>query len=49
MNLDLTFRQEFVKDMFWVMEFWSTYDNEPPPGAVSGEDYGITTALEYRW
>ena len=48
-NLELNFRQEFVKDMFWVTEFWSSYDSHPPSGAISGEDYGITTSLEYIW
>ena len=49
LNFDTTLRQEFIKDMFWVLEFWSTYDSDPPPGAFSGTDYGITTSLEYLW
>ena len=48
-NFDIKLRQEFLKDMFWVLEFWSTYDSDPPPGALSGTDYGITTSLEYLW
>ena len=48
-NLDITFKQEFVKDLFWNVEFWASYDSRPPAGALSGEDYGIVTSLEFLW
>jgi len=48
-NFNVNLKQEFYKDMFWVLEFWSSYDSDPPPGAFSGEDYGVNTSLEYNW
>ena len=47
--LNVSFKQEFIKDFFWNLEFFGSYDSDPPPGAVAGEDYGVTTSLEYDW
>ena len=48
-NLGITFKQEFIKDLSWNVEFWASYDSRPPPGALSGEDYGIVTSIEFDW
>ena len=48
-NLNLNLRQEFLKDLFWNVEFFSSFDNKPPQGAISREDYGVVTSLEYEW
>jgi hypothetical protein len=43
-NTDVTLRNEIVRDLFWDLQFYSTYDNQPPEGAQS-RDYGIITSL----
>ena len=48
-DLKLNLRQEFWKDLFWVVEAYGSHDSNPPPGAISGDDYGITTSLAYEW
>jgi hypothetical protein len=48
-NLNVNLRQEFIKDLFWNIEMYGSYDNRPPTGAISSEDYGIVTSLEYLW
>ena len=48
-NLIINFKQEFVEDLFWNMEFYGSYDSRPPAGAQSTTDYGVITSLEYEW
>ena len=48
-NFNVNVRQEFVKDLFWNVEFFSSFDSRLPQGALSREDYGIVTELEYEW
>jgi hypothetical protein len=43
-NTDITLRNEIVRDFFWDLSFYSSYDNQPADGFVS-EDYGIITSL----
>lgn len=49
LDLKISLRQEFIKDLFWVVEAFGSHDSRPPPGAISGDDYGITTSLAYEW
>ena len=46
-SLNVRFRQEFVKDLFWNLSFYGSFDTAPPEGAFSEEDYGVVTGLEY--
>ena len=48
-NFNVNLRQEFLKDLFLNIKFFSSYDSKPPQGALSQEDYGIVTSLEYEW
>jgi uncharacterized protein DUF481 len=48
-NLTFNFKQEFVEDLFWNMEFYGSYDSRPPSGAQSTTDYGVITSLEFEW
>ena len=49
-NLDIKLRQElFVKDFFWDLSFYETYDSRPPEGAAAKNDYGIVTSLGYSF
>ena len=43
-NTDISLRNEIVRDLFWDLSFYSTYDNQPAKGAAS-EDYGIVTSI----
>ena len=48
-DFKLNLRQEFIKDLFWVLEGYYAHDSDPPPGALSGDDFGITTSLAYEF
>ena len=43
-NTNVSLRNEIVRSVFWDLQFFSTYDNRPPPGAQE-EDYGIVTSI----
>jgi len=43
-NSDITLRNEIVRDLFWDLSFYSTFDNQPAEGAESN-DYGIVTSI----
>lgn len=48
-ELTLDARREIVDDLFFDLEFYYDYDNKPPSGTGSSEDYGIRTSLGYSW
>lgn len=43
-NSDITLRNELMRDFFWDLSFYSSYDNQPVPGAVES-DFGVVTSL----
>ena len=45
---DISFKREFVKDLFFEVLLYHSYVSEPPTGAESG-DYGVTTSLGYSF
>jgi len=45
---DISFKREFVKDLFFEVLLYHSYVSEPPTGAENG-DYGITTSLGYSF
>jgi len=45
---DLTFRREFVKDLFWDLTIGHSYLSDPPAGA-SSSDNTVTTSLGYKF
>jgi len=47
-NFRLQYRWEMIKDLFWAMTYYYTFDNQPPPGAAS-EDTGINTSIGYSF
>jgi hypothetical protein len=49
LNYDINYRQEFITDLFFVIELYASYDSKPPDTAISGEDFGVITSLEFRW
>ncbi len=45
---DLTYRHEFIDDLFFDLTVYRSYLSDPPEGAVS-TDYGITTSIGYSF
>ena len=45
---DISFKREFVKDLYFEVLLYHSYVSEPPTGAESG-DYGLTTSLGYSF
>jgi hypothetical protein len=43
------FRLEFVKDLFWILDFYASYDSDPISIEGSSSDYGITSSLGYKF
>ena len=43
-NMDTTFRNEIVRDLYWDLSSYSRYDNQPAEVAKS-EDYEIETSI----
>ncbi|HEX7375395.1 MAG TPA: DUF481 domain-containing protein [Steroidobacteraceae bacterium] len=42
-------RYEIVKDLFFEVSLYGSYDNEPGQAAESNSDYGLTTSLGYSF
>jgi hypothetical protein len=42
-------RYEIVKDLFFEISLYGSYDNEPGEQAESNTDYGLTTSLGYSF
>ena len=45
---DLSFRREFIKDLFFDVTFYHSYSSDPPTDADK-QDYGLTTSIGYSW
>jgi putative salt-induced outer membrane protein YdiY len=45
---DLTYRHEFIEDLFFDLTVYRSYLSDPPEGAV-GTDYGVTTSIGYSF
>ena len=43
------FKLEFVKDLFWVLDFYASFDNQPISDEASNSDYGVTSSLAYKF
>jgi small nuclear ribonucleoprotein (snRNP)-like protein len=48
-EFDATLRWEILHDFFWQLSFYNSYDNKPQSEAASKSDYGINTALSYKF
>ena len=42
---NLAFRREFIKDLFWEISTYASYDSRPPESANSSADYGVVSSL----
>ena len=45
---DLSFRREFIKDLFFDVTAYHSYSTNPPTDAEK-TDYGVTTSIGYSW
>jgi hypothetical protein len=45
----LVSRYEIVKDFFFEVSVYGTYDNKPGPNAKSNSDYGTDLSLGYSF
>jgi hypothetical protein len=48
-QLDANIRWEVYKDLFWELNYYNTYDSDPPSGSASNSDYGVVTSLGYSF
>jgi len=46
-QFDTTLKWEILEDLFWQLQFYESYDNEPQSADAAVNDYGITTSLSY--
>jgi putative salt-induced outer membrane protein YdiY len=46
---DLRARYEFVKDLYFEIKLYGSYDNKPPSEESENSDYGVTTSLGYSF
>jgi hypothetical protein len=38
-----------IKDLFWDLNYYNTYDSDPPSGSTSTTDYGVVTSLGWSF
>ena len=48
-NLTNEFKLEFVDDLFWIMDFYATYDSDPISAKGADSDYGVSSSLAYKF
>lgn len=48
-QLDIDLRWELFKDLYWNLNFYDTYDSDPPSGSESTSDYGVVTSLGWSF
>ena len=48
-DLRTTFKLELIEDLFWSLELYGNYDNEPLSEGADKLDYGITTSVGWSY
>jgi hypothetical protein len=38
-----------VEDLFWKLDFYLTYDSDPISQEGASSDYGVTSAVAYKF
>jgi len=46
---DITFRQEFISDLFWDLSFYHQYDSDVADEDASNSDYGVKTSIGFEF
>lgn len=47
MELDITLKWEIISDLYWNLQYYTSFDNQPPGGEGAKIDYGIV--LSFGW
>ena len=47
MELDVQLKWEIIKDLYWSLTYYDSYDNRPPGVEISKNDYSIVLSLGY--
>jgi hypothetical protein len=48
-TFDTNFKLEIIKDLFWDLDFYASYDSEPVSSRGESIDYGITSSVGYKF
>ena len=48
-QFDVNLRWEMIKDLYWDLSYYNTYDSDPPSGSLSTNDYGIVTSIGWSF
>jgi hypothetical protein len=48
-NYNLRLRQEIIKDLFWDLSIYYSFDSDPPSTAASNSDYGVVLSVGYSF
>jgi hypothetical protein len=48
-QFDISLRWEIIKDLYWDLSYYNTYDSDPPSGSLSNTDYGIVTGIGWSF
>lgn len=48
-QFDINLRWEMIKDLFWDLNYYNTYDSDPPSGSLSTNDYGVVTSIGWSF
>lgn len=46
-EFDATLRWEMLEDLYWQLEIYDSYDNQPQTDTTPVNDYGINTSISY--
>ena len=48
-SFDTNFKWELVSDLFWVLDFYASFDSAPISPEAATSDYGVTSSLGYNF
>ncbi|MDH5323691.1 MAG: DUF481 domain-containing protein, partial [Gammaproteobacteria bacterium] len=48
-QFDISLKWEIIKDLYWDLSYYNTYDSDPPSGSLSTTDYGIVTSIGWSF
>ena len=46
---DIKLRKELIKDFFWELSVYYSYDSDPPSATAENDDYGIVTSFGWTF
>jgi hypothetical protein len=48
-NFNTDFRWEMVSDLYWILDFYASFDSAPISPDAATSDYGVTSSLGYKF